>query len=500
MVAAVLLVAAFLAFELDIYVTEGSTSTADRVLELDEALTLGALLTVSMLVFAIRRYLEQKRETSRRIAAEQEARTLAYEDVLTGLPNRRRFDEALAAAIAAPPAAGKSHAVFLLDLNGFKRINDVHGHGVGDEALTVVARQLQGAVRDGDLVSRFGGDEFAILAQHLLGAEAATNVALRVIQSLAEPVRAGEALHRLGTGIGIALLPGDADTAAEALRKADVALYRAKAEGRSALRFFETEMDRHVREREALEEALRTAIAEDQVRPGFRPTVDLRSGRITGFEAMPRWRHPELGEVPPERFLPIAEESGLIAALSDRVMRLACEAAQHWPAEVTLSLQLLPSQLNDRGLVQRVAAMLEELQVAPSRLELEIAESTLVGDMQQAQLLLGALRAIGVRIALGNFGTGYSSLYHLRNFKLDKIKIDRGFVEGMRSEGENARIVSALVGLGQGLGLTVTADGIGDAEQRAALLGTGCEEGQGLLFSDGMSAEDATRLLGEAVS
>lgn len=489
-IAAALLVAGFLAFEFDIYVSEANQTPQEQVIELDEALTLGALLTVGMLLFSVRRYLEQKRETRRRIAAERQARALAYEDTLTGLPNRRHFDEGLAAAIASPPAAGSVHALFLLDLNGFKQINDVHGHGTGDEALIIVAQRLRSAVRDGDLVSRFGGDEFAILAPHLVGAEAATTIALRVIQSLEEPIRTGSTRHRIGTGIGIALVPADAATPAEALRKADVALYRAKAERQSALRFFETEMDRHVREREQLEQDLRAALEGKDIEPFFEPTVDLRTGEIVAFKAIPRWRHPSWGDIPLERFVPIAEESGLIHPLAEHVLRQSCQAAaSFWPDHVGLSLDIFPSQIKEQNLVQRVMAVLQETGFSPARLELEVAESTLVRDMQTAQKILGNMRDNGIRIALGKFGTGYSSLYHLRNFKLDKIKIDRGFVQSMESEAESARIVSALVGLGQGLGLTVVADGVKGPEQQAALLDTGCEQGQGFLFDDAVAAE-----------
>lgn len=494
-IAAVLLVASFLAFEFDIYINEASETLQEQVVELDEALTLGSLLAAGMLIFSVRRYLEQKQETRRRIAAERQARALAYEDTLTGLPNRRRFDEALAASIAAPPAAGSVHALFLLDLNGFKQINDVHGHGTGDEALIIVAQRLRSAVRDGDLVSRFGGDEFAILAPHLVGAEAATTIALRVIQSLEEPIQAGNTRHRVGTGIGIALVPTDAATSAEALRKADVALYRAKAERQSALRFFETEMDRHVRERERMEQDLRAALDEKAIEPFFQPTVDLRTGEIVAFKAVPRWHHPDWGEIPLERFVPIAEESGLIHDLAEHVLRRSCQvAASSWPSQVGLSLDVFPSQIKEQSLVRRMMSVLQETSFSPARLELEVAESTLVQDMQAAQKILGTMRGNGIRVALGKFGTGYSSLYHLRNFKLDKIKIDRGFVESMASEAESARIVSALVGLGQGLGITVVADGVKGPEQQAALLDTGCEQGQGFLFNDAVAAEETKSL------
>jgi diguanylate cyclase (GGDEF)-like protein len=488
LILAIVLVLAYLAFEFDVYANQDSVTRYEETIELDEALTLGAVLCIGLLVFASRRYREQKRETHRRIAAEQHARELAFQDPLTGLANRRQFEEALNAAIAAPPGAGASHAVFLLDLNGFKQVNDVHGHGVGDELLIIVAQRLLTAVRQDDLVARLGGDEFAILSRHLMGAEAATSVALRVLQALDEPILAGKISHQVGSGIGIALIPSDAITLKESLRKADVALYRAKSERRSTLRFFEQEMDRRVQERDQLDRQLRSAIAADMIRPFFQPVVDLKTRNVLGLEAIPRWTDASIGEIPLDRFIPVAEENGLIHELFDRLLRQSCAAAAKWPEHVTLALDIFPSQLKDRSLHSRILAILESSGVAPARLELEIAESALVRDLEGAQNILGSLRQAGVRIVLDNFGTGYSSLYHLRNFKLDKVKIDRSFVESMGSA-QSAEIVSALVGLGHGLGLTIIADGVEGSDQRASLLTSGCEQGQGFLFSGAVPAE-----------
>ncbi|MGH8136852.1 MAG: putative bifunctional diguanylate cyclase/phosphodiesterase [Steroidobacteraceae bacterium] len=483
--------ATFYAWQVDVFVNEGTTSLHEQTIELDEVLLLGGLLTLSLLVFAIRRYLEQKRETRRRVAAEQHARELAFQDDLTGLPNRRQFDAALKAALAAPPRAGAMHGVFLLDLNGFKQINDVHGHSIGDEVLVVVAQRLRSAIRDGDLLARFGGDEFALLAHHLAGAEAATNVALRVIQSLERPIETGKLSHQIGAGIGIALVPDDASVPEEALRKADVALYRAKAERRSALRFFETQMDRQVRERDLLEQELRAALRSGAIKSVYQPCFNLKSQELVAFEASPCWNHPALGIIPSERFIPIAEETGLIHELAAGLLRQACAAAAAWPAHVILAVDLFPGQLKDRELKAAVVTLLSDCGLPPQRLEIAITESALVQDLEAAQEVLGGLREAGVRIALDNFGTGYSSLYHLRNFKLDKIKIDRSFIERMGSKRESAAIVNALVGLGEGLGLTVAAEGIDSAQQQALLLRSGCEQGQGHLFSDALSAEAA---------
>jgi diguanylate cyclase (GGDEF)-like protein len=496
-IVATVLVACFLAFEVDVFENEGSISVHQETVELDEALCIGGLLTVGLLIFSIRRYREQKAETTRRVTAEKQARQLAFQDPLTGLANRRQFNEALQAAIGAPPRAGAAHALFLLDLNGFKQVNDVYGHAVGDELLIIVGQRLTGAVREGDLVARLGGDEFVILSKHLMGAEDATSTALRVLRSLSEPIQAGAAQHRVGSGIGIALLPDDGTNAEEILRKADVALYRAKSERRSALRFFEAEMDRLVRERDRLEQDLRQAIEADRILPYFQPAVDLNTGRVLSFEAIPRWIDPGQGEIPLQRFIPIAEENGLIHDLFARMLRHACAAAARWPEDVTLALDIYPGQLKDRSLRQTIIEALEAAGVPPSRLELEITESALVSSLDSAQEVVGSLRDAGVRIVLDNFGTGYSSLYHLRNFQLDKIKIDRSFVDDLHSA-ENARVVSALVGLAHGLGLAIVADGVREPGQRASLLASGCEQGQGVLFSQAIAAEETLGLFGLA--
>jgi diguanylate cyclase (GGDEF)-like protein len=492
LVAAALAVTVYVIYDVDVFATQPYPVL--QAIELDEIPIIGAVLSVAMLIFAWRRSREQKRETRARVTAERHARELAMQDALTGLPNRRQFTDALNALVRSPPRAGGAHALLSLDLNGFKQVNDVYGHGAGDEALVVVAERLLGAVRQGDLVARVGGDEFAILAQHLAGAEAATSIALRVIEALSAPVSAGTSLQSLGSGIGIAMFPFPGATAEEVMRRADVALYKAKADHNSAMRFFDEEMDRHVRQREFMERELRAAIAAEDIRPFFQPLVDLKTQAIMGFEALARWTHAEIGEIPPDRFIPIAEDSGLIHALSDQLLRRACQAARTWPDHVTLAFNVSPIQLRDRTLGLRVLKILGETGLHPSRLELEITESALVRDLEAAKEVLGLLRDAGVRIALDDFGTGYSSLYHLRNFKVDKIKIDRSFVERMGVERESAEIVSALVGLGNGLGLTVTAEGIEGDAQNAELFAKGCALGQGFLFGKAVPAEEAQAL------
>ncbi|MCP4738743.1 MAG: EAL domain-containing protein [Bosea sp.] len=490
LILAVVLVLAYIAFEVDIFVTQGSVPMEQKLVELDEALLLGGVLAIGLLIFAARRYMEQKREMARRIAAEGRARELAYQDPLTGLANRRQFEEALAMAAASPPAQGQVHAVFLLDLNGFKQINDTYGHDAGDEVLLAVAEHLLRAVRDGDLVARLGGDEFVLLAQHLMGPEAAANIATRIISGLGEPILTGRVEHRVATGIGIAFLPDDAQTTAEALRKADLALYRAKGERRSAFRFFEEEMDRLVRQREQMERELREALELDLIRPQFRPSIDLASGRVTGFEAVPSWIVDGVERFPPERFLTVAEETGLIHAIARRILDIACAAARDWPDDIMLSIDVLPAQLKDRSLGEGILAAIGAAGLQPARLEIDISESAIVHDLHAAKAALGCLRQAGVRVALDNFGTGYSNLYHIREFGFDKVKIDRRFVSNMQDE-DAASVVRALAGLGQGLGVTVSADGIAGPGD-AALLASGVSEGQNAAQ---LLSADAARLL-----
>ncbi|NNM71366.1 putative bifunctional diguanylate cyclase/phosphodiesterase [Enterovirga aerilata] len=484
---------AFVCLEIDVFVSGGRGHLPG--IETDELPVIGAVLMIGLLVFAWRRLRELKRETRRRSAAERDVRKLAFRDPLTGLPNRRQFTEALRTALMSPPRLGAAHALLMLDLNGFKQVNDIHGHGAGDELLIVVAQRLLGAVREGDLVVRLGGDEFAILAEQLAGPEAATGLALRVIDALSPPATVANIRQEISSGIGICLFPFPDATLDEVMRRADVALYRAKADGKSSLRFFDAEMDQHIRERDQLERELKTAVARGDIRPFFQPLVDLRTKEIVGFEALARWSHPVLGAVPPDRFIPVAEDTGLIQELSESLLAESCRAALDWPTSVTLSFNISPVQLKEPTLGLRILAILARTGLPPSRLEIEITESALVRDLESARSVLTSLREAGVRLALDDFGTGYSSLYHLRNFKLDKIKIDRSFVSSMAHEHESAEIVSALVGLGHGLGLTITAEGVEGSEQEADLLARGCQQGQGYLFSQAVSAEEAVSLL-----
>ncbi len=493
-VAAATLLVLYLGLKYNIFTDVPGHAQAPGTLEFDELLAVIAVLLAG-LIWAVRRLLRERREVARRTAAEREIRKLAFHDALTGLPNRRQFNDALKAAAAAPPRAGASHCVLMLDLNGFKRVNDVFGHAAGDELLIHVGARISKAVREGDMVARLGGDEFAVLATHLSGPEAATSLALRIIEELDTAIPVAGDKHVIAAAIGIALTPQNGSSPSELLRKADIALYRAKAQGSSAMRFFEPQMDVHVRERNRLERELRAAIEAGEVLTFYQPLVDLKSGRIRAFEALARWTHPQLGEIVPERFISIAEDTGQIARLTDVLLKSACSEATAWPPEVVLAFNISPVLMRDSGLALRIMEVLESVGLPAERLELEITESALVHDLNAAQAALGELRDAGVRIALDDFGTGYSSLYHLRNFKLDTIKIDRSFVEAMATDHDSDAIVRALVGLGLGLGLEVIAEGVENEQQRRMLIEHGCDQAQGFFYGGAVSAMAALSLL-----
>ncbi len=500
LIAATVLAAGYLAYQYDFFASISHEVPRRKGIELDEMFVLGALLTAGLLIFAWRRLREAQQETRRRAAAEAKARELAFQDQLTGLPNRRRFEDALTTAIGSPPAANASHALLLLDLNGFKQINDLYGHNAGDETLVIVAQRLLAGARDADVVARLGGDEFAILGLQVAGVEAAGSIAHRVIEELNKPIVVGGAKREIGAAIGICLLPYDGISGEEALRRADVALYRAKEERRSTFRFFDAEMDRQIRERDRVERLLRAAISRGEVEPRFQPLVDLKTRAVVGFEMLAYWNEPELGVVPRERFIPIAEDCGLLSGLMDQMLNSACRTAYTWPRHVTLSFNVTAALLNDPGFGLRLLRILGQSGLPGERLEIEISEWALVRNFEAAQAALGSLRGSGVRLTLDGFGAGYSSLYHLRNFKLDKLKIDASFIRAMGTEGESAAIVRGLVGLGRGLGITISAEGVSDSSQEQALLASGCEQAQGHFFGQAVPPEETAAFFSEATA
>ena len=462
--------------------------------EVDDAIFVVFMLSVGLIIYGYRRYKDLAREITGRIAAEGEALKLARHDPLTGLPNRRFFEERLQECLlAAGPQ--KLLAVLMLDLDGFKVVNDTHGHAIGDKALNEFAQRVSVILQGEAFLARIGGDEFAMIMPVVGTPEDAAKLARRVIALVTEPLVMDAAVVQFGVGVGIALSPNDGNHGDDLMRRADRALYRAKSTGRSTVRFFEPEMDAVIERRSLIEAELRTAIAANQLMPYYQPLVALDANRIIGFEALARWESESLGFIPPDVFIRIAEESGLINELGDQLFRRACTDAKAWPANFVLAFNISPIQLRDPTLALRLISILAQTGFSPRQLEIEITETALVESVTIAQAVIAQLRQAGVRIALDDFGTGYATLSQLLSFHIDKIKIDRSFVSGHENIEEGRVIVRAILGLAKGFGLTTTAEGIEDLEQLAYLKAHGCTEGQGYLFSKGIPAAHIPALL-----
>ncbi|CAH0287873.1 EAL domain-containing protein [Roseomonas sp. CECT 9278] len=435
------------------------------------------------------------RDLRDRRRAEERIRFLAHHDPLTRLPNRAGFADRLQRLREVPGRAAEPFALLALDLDRFKVVNDTLGHAMGDALLVKVAHRLRAAVRSTDLVARLGGDEFAVVQFAPGQPEAATALAERLIDLLSRPFLIDGQVLNIGTSVGIALQPQDGVDLAELARSADLALYRAKSEGRGTYRFFETEMDTRMQRRRLLELELRTALAMRQFHLLYQPQVDVDSTSIVGFEALIRWTHPVRGVVSPADFIPLAEETGLIIPIGEWVLREACREAAGWPGAPFLSVNLSPVQFRSPGLVEAVRSACALAGFDPRRLELEVTESVLLSDSTGTIETLRALKEFGVRIAMDDFGTGYSSLSYLRSFPFDKIKIDRSFVCDVTEDGETAAIVRAIIGLGRSLGMRTTVEGVETQAQFDHLRAEGCDQVQGYLLGRPLAPEAAAALL-----
>lgn len=461
---------------------------------LDDLLFMVFVLGLSMIVYGFRRYRDLSCEIRARINAEAEARDLARHDPLTGLPNRRFFVEKLDGYLRGATDTQRL-AVLMLDLDGFKLVNDTHGHAAGDTALREVAHRLATLLRADSFLARLGGDEFVIIMPKIGTLDDPTNLARRIAATVAEPFMIDKTAATFGVGIGIAIAPNDGVELDELVRRADRALYRAKAAGRSSVRFFEPEMDTYIERRVQIEQELRSAIASNVIIPHYQPLVALDNNRIIGFEALARWDSEVMGSIPPDLFIPIAEETGLINVLGDQLLRRACLDAKAWPANFFLAFNVSPIQLRDPLLGLRILSILGQTGFNPHRLEIEITEGLVVENIELAQAMVDDLRQAGVRIALDDFGTGHATLTQLLSFHFDKIKIDKSYVSRLVKSDESQMIVRAVLGLANGFGLTATAEGIEDAGQLACLKAIGCAEGQGYLFSKAVPAAEIPALL-----
>jgi len=419
--------------------------------------------------------------TARRQSEEQIV-FLARHDALTGLANRVMFQERLEQALA-QAERGHRFALLYLDLDRFKAVNDTYGHPVGDKVLCEVARRLLDVVREDDTVARLGGDEFAILQLNVATPTDATALARRLVQVISQPYDLDGNWTTIGTSIGIALAPGDGVHPVQLLKNVDLALYRAKEDGRGTWRFFEPTMDASARARRSLEGDLRRAVLLGQLEVYYQPLVSCSRRAVVGFEALLRWNHPSRGMVPPSEFIPVAEEIGIIVPIGAWVLEQACVEAATWPYHLTVAVNLSPLQFRGQALVTTVADALSASGLAAERLELEITESLLLQDDQATLSILHALKALGTRIAMDDFGTGYSSLSYLRSFPFDRIKIDRSFVADLPPREDCVAIVRAIAGLGSSLHMDITAEGVETDEQLQFLIAEGCTEIQGYLFS-----------------
>jgi diguanylate cyclase (GGDEF)-like protein len=428
-------------------------------------------------------------------AKEAQAHHLAYHDVLTGLPNRALFnDNADQAATRA--RHGEKIAILLLDLDRFKNVNDRFGHFAGDALIQEVARRLSRVLDRSDAVARLGGDEFAILLEEAEIESGIEDILGRILEDLHRPYEIlGNQAH-IGVSIGVALAPDYGTDRTDLMRKADIALYRAKDEGRDCYRFFTESMDETVQLRATLESELRFAMTTGTgLSVHYQPLVDSKGGKVSGLEALLRWHHPKRGWIAPQLFVPVAEETGLICALGDWVMREACKVALEWP-DLSISVNLSPIQFCDEGFAERTCAIVRDAGVRANQIEFEVTEGVVLDQNESVQGALRRLRSEGFRIALDDFGTGYSSLSYLRDFEVDRIKIDRSFVQGLGQSLDAGAIVTAVVTLGHAMGLQVTAEGVETADQEDFLRSAGCNVLQGFLFSRAVPAHQLRDSMG----
>jgi diguanylate cyclase (GGDEF)-like protein len=426
---------------------------------------------------------ELKREIAERERSQAETHYLAHHDPLTGLGNRVLLREQIEQALAQARRTTETLAILFIDLDGFKSINDTLGHSLGDALLKCIAGRLQESLRESDKIARLGGDEFAVIQMAEEQPKGASALASRLIDIIRTPCLVEGHQLMVGASIGIAVASPDKHDPERLLKSADLAMYRAKADGRGTYRFFEPEMDARAQARRLMELDLRSASIETAFELYYQPIIDLKRNRVTSLEALLRWRHAERGFIPPEEFIPLAEEIGVIGPLGEWVLRQACADAVNWPENVRVAVNLSPVQFKHGGLLAAVANALAASGLPASRLDLEITESVLLEKTDVNLATLNQLSDLGVRISMDDFGTGYSSLSYLRSFRFDKIKIDRSFVRDLANNSDSLAIVRAIADLGASFGMTIIAEGVETADQLKHIEFEGCTEVQGFLFS-----------------
>jgi diguanylate cyclase (GGDEF)-like protein/PAS domain S-box-containing protein len=439
------------------------------------------------------------RDITERKTAEERIHQLAHYDKLTGLPNRALFSQLLEQALAEARYAKKQVAVLFIDLDRFKLINDSLSHDSGDMVLKQVARRLTEAQSRRNTIARFGGDEFVVLMRDCQIPTDAAEAAQRMLTAIAQPLLLEGQEYHLTASIGISASPGDGENAQTILKNADIAMYRAKEHGKNNYQFYSAQMNLHSFERLVLERFLRHALEQDEFRVFYQPKIDLVSGRITGMEALLRWFHPAMGMISPVKFIPLAEETGLIVPIGAWVLRAACEQNKRWADQglppLRVAVNLSARQFAQDDLHATILQVLEETGLPPELLELEITESVTMDNPEHAAALLRKLKALGIHLAIDDFGTGYSSLSYLKRFPIDNVKIDRSFIKDIPHDEDDVAITQAVIAMAHSLGLKVIAEGVESEEHLTFLRHHGCEEAQGYLFGAPMSAEDFTALV-----
>jgi diguanylate cyclase (GGDEF)-like protein len=468
-----------------------------RVPGLHRADEIGAIATAFEVFRTNALALEKAHEATR--VAQDHAHSLARHDALTGLPNRRVFSAELQTLLNRGRNSSLLYSVLLIGLDQFKQVNDLRGHPAGDMVLREVARRIKDTVGHRGTAARLGGDEFAVIVDcdvdERKKPDGVLDLAGRVLDSIRRPIQIGDTEIKIGASIGIALQRPDSSDAGSLLRSADIAMYRAKRDIKGSIRFFEQSMDEDLLAQASLEADLKSALTTWKIQPHYQPLVELRTNRLCGFEALARWEHPERGFVPPDLFVPLVEQLGLMTELTSLILRQTCRDAKEWPPDIRAAVNISPSELKDPLLPDRLLTILAEEGFDPARLDVEITESALICDIQTAKSVLTRLRSAGIQISLDDFGTGYSSLYHLRELKFDKVKIDRSFIHSMPDNPESEKIVDAILGLAKNLNLSAVAEGIENSATLLRLAAKGCEFGQGYYFGKAMTAKNATDLL-----
>ncbi|MGL4197410.1 MAG: putative bifunctional diguanylate cyclase/phosphodiesterase, partial [Allorhizobium sp.] len=448
---------------------------------LPESVLTVVLMLVTVLILSIGSMTYVIDRQSNRSAIER-YRQLSLHDALTGLPNRTAFVERLGHMMDQPGQVSDRIYLFSFDLDRFKEINDVHGHAAGDHVLRVAAERLGRRLREGEFVARIGGDEFIAVTSRVFTRSEAEQMAQRIIRDLAEPIVWDEMTLGIGTSIGISVFPDGAETIDDLLAQADTAMYRAKSAGTNQVCFYDQSMDQAARERSALAMDMRAGLERGEFELFFQQQNNTKSGAVVGFEVLLRWRHPKRGMVSPTEFIPIAERTGFIMELGDWVLRRSCIEAVQWRNPLRIAVNVAPKQLANANFPRRVQDILAETGLAPERLELEITESGIISDQQNALSIIRQLKAIGVKIAMDDYGTGYSSLSTLQLFPFDKIKIDRGFIDSVAENRQSAAIVRSTLILAQSLDIPVLAEGVENAEHLRFLQDEGCQQVQGYFY------------------